>query len=166
MTRARQTAALLALVVLPACDAAVETAKSEVRKHLDDPDSARFSEVRSCTRPKMIIGKVNAKNRFGGYTGDEMFFVVDGRVYLPGTIPLVYDEPYVQRFMIGLIAACEGMDYETDFTAFLNSYDFRNDTEADVREFNPFRAPDAPAGGLPRRATGGPAASPSNGPQR
>ncbi|MGD0563091.1 MAG: hypothetical protein ABSA66_08370 [Roseiarcus sp.] len=48
-----------------------------VRGNLRDPDSAQFSGMRSARLPNgevAVCGIVNAKNGFGGYGGDELYF--------------------------------------------------------------------------------------------
>lgn len=50
------------------------TAQVLVRSVLVDPDSARFSAIRQ-GRAASYCGRVNARNRFGGYTGPVRFVV-------------------------------------------------------------------------------------------
>lgn len=49
----------------------VITAKNAVTERMKDPDSVRFGEV--VNRSGTVCGYVNAKNSFGGYTGDTAF---------------------------------------------------------------------------------------------
>lgn len=49
-------------------------AKDAVRQVLNDPDSAKFSELRPGASAGDTCGYVNAKNRMGGYVGDTPFF--------------------------------------------------------------------------------------------
>lgn len=54
----------------------IQIAKRDVLKFLDDPDSARFSEVTLCRSDeseKLVIGEVNSKNEHGGYDGKKLF---------------------------------------------------------------------------------------------
>lgn len=44
-----------------------------VRKSLNDPESARFEEVTFNTNTKFGCGRVNSKNRMGGYVGFTRF---------------------------------------------------------------------------------------------
>ena len=54
----------------------IERAKSAVRAHLKDPDSAKFHHVTNAPyRATFVCGHVNAKNAFGGYTGFTEFMV-------------------------------------------------------------------------------------------
>jgi hypothetical protein len=54
-----------------------------VKEQLKDPDSAQFESLTQRTDTKIIYGRVNAKNGFGGYTGYKDFRVYpDGRVEL------------------------------------------------------------------------------------
>jgi len=65
--------------------------KAAVLAQLRDPDSAKFSEIFAVgdrkvgkAFPVIICGKVNAKNGFGGFTGDQPFvrFMATGAVTL------------------------------------------------------------------------------------
>ena len=47
-----------------------------VRAQLKDPESAKFSGVIMRPNGLVICGYVNAKNSFGGYTGNKEFFTV------------------------------------------------------------------------------------------
>ena len=52
--------------------------KDGVRRDLKDPDSARFSNLRAFREPDGTItacGYVNARNSYGGYTGDVPFAI-------------------------------------------------------------------------------------------
>lgn len=57
----------------------VRAAERQVRSLLRDPDSARFSEtvVRVRNGARVVCGYVNARNGFGGFTGDTMWIVVE-----------------------------------------------------------------------------------------
>lgn len=59
-------------------------AKEAVRQQLRDPESARFSGVYVHRGPSgaAVCGRVNAKNGFGGYTGDSDFFVIGSAAVL------------------------------------------------------------------------------------
>lgn len=53
-----------------------KTIQAGVRSSLKDPDSARFGAMRAAKDTKgavVVCGFVNAKNSFGGYTGDQPF---------------------------------------------------------------------------------------------
>ncbi|NLZ12368.1 MAG: hypothetical protein GX086_13705 [Alcaligenaceae bacterium] len=54
------------------------SAKSAVKKLLNDPGSAMFSELRKVGDTGNICGYVNAKNRMGGYVGDTPFYYESG----------------------------------------------------------------------------------------
>jgi len=50
--------------------------QSSLRKALKDPDSARFGTVAAARGPDgaiTVCGMVNAKNAYGGYTGEQPF---------------------------------------------------------------------------------------------
>lgn len=49
-------------------------AKDAVKKLLNDPDSAQFSELKNGKDKGDVCGMVNAKNRMGGYVGATPFF--------------------------------------------------------------------------------------------
>lgn len=62
---------------------AARQAKALVREQLIDPESARFEDVvvtRASGGGRAVCGWVNAKNRMGGYVGQEVFLVEDGNV--------------------------------------------------------------------------------------
>lgn len=63
----------IAAVALAACGAHHD-AKVAVKKLLNDPDSAKFSEMQDGKNPGDACGLVNAKNRMGGYVGSTPFF--------------------------------------------------------------------------------------------
>lgn len=57
--------------------AQIEAVQASVRRVLRDPESARFGNMvaaQSSQGPLTVCGWVNAKNGFGGYTGDEPYF--------------------------------------------------------------------------------------------
>lgn len=47
-----------------------------LKGRLKDPDSAKISNVKVSADGKTVCGLVNAKNGFGGYTGDSVFYVM------------------------------------------------------------------------------------------
>ena len=51
-----------------------EQAKLAVKKLLNDPDSAQFSDLTKGKSKGDVCGTVNAKNRMGGYAGATPFF--------------------------------------------------------------------------------------------
>ena len=65
-------------------------AKEGVKSILRDPESARFSSLRAYRQlggQLVVCGYVNAKNGFGGYTGDEAFIAVGTVVMLESNYP-------------------------------------------------------------------------------
>lgn len=69
-------------LVLTACGGASADAEEVVKSALKDPESAQFQDVRECTGDRsMVMGKVNAKNEMGGYTGFDQFIVAGGTAY-------------------------------------------------------------------------------------
>lgn len=65
--------AALACAALAGCGPQGE-AKNAVKKLLNDPDSAQFSELQAGQQPGDVCGLFNAKNRMGGYVGSTPFF--------------------------------------------------------------------------------------------
>ena len=66
----------VAACLLSGCDyipSAENTAKKAVRALLYDPDSAKFSDVYKGASDGSYCGYINAKNRFGAYTGNTLF---------------------------------------------------------------------------------------------
>lgn len=76
MKKPTLVAAVAALCLLSACSLNRNGAENAVRDVLKDPDSAEFGEFyyNSSTQKGCLI--VNAKNSLGGYTGDQMAFVI------------------------------------------------------------------------------------------
>ena len=61
------------------CDAGIADAEASVRDRLSDPASAEFQDVKRCPSDEnVIIGDVNSKNAYGGYTGFRPFLYRDG----------------------------------------------------------------------------------------
>jgi len=60
-----------------------ESALEEVRSELKDPDSAKFKNVRLISNTEdveSVVGEVNARNSYGGYTGFQPFCITCGKV--------------------------------------------------------------------------------------
>lgn len=76
-------AALVLGVVLTGCGKSrIEQAHELVKEGLTDPTSAMFKD--DAERPQKdgsvaVCGRVNAKNRMGGYVGYRMYIVAEGR---------------------------------------------------------------------------------------
>lgn len=67
--------------------ALADKAKLVIKGMLKDPESAIFSDLITTLAPDNkgfigICGQVNAKNSYGGYTGNKPFAVINGRAYL------------------------------------------------------------------------------------
>jgi hypothetical protein len=60
-----------------------------VKAALNDPDSAKFRGIRQ-TGPASYCGWVNAKNAYGGYAGDQLFYDIDGFVQI-FDLPTAFD---------------------------------------------------------------------------
>ncbi len=58
----------------------IEAAEAAVRESLKDPDSAKFglAEAFGLFDGHVVCGAVNAKNGFGGYTGERTYMVMLG----------------------------------------------------------------------------------------
>jgi hypothetical protein len=78
--------ALPILLLVAGCgSSSLDQAQDTVRAALRDPSSAEFRQVRRCSGDRaVVIGEVNARNGFGGYTGFTHFIVADGRAYFLG----------------------------------------------------------------------------------
>ena len=65
----------------------IHLSQSKVKEVLIDPDSAKFNVVKFYRATGSTCGKVNSKNRMGGYVGDTIFTVdADGVVsFFPST---------------------------------------------------------------------------------
>ncbi|MFA5592067.1 MAG: hypothetical protein WC989_01995 [Micavibrio sp.] len=67
------------IVSLPAyADSLENRAKIAVKSILKDPESARFGQISRCKKG-FVLGEVNAKNSFGGYTGNQLFVSNGGK---------------------------------------------------------------------------------------
>ncbi|AVS67875.1 hypothetical protein C8245_21345 [Paracidovorax avenae] len=65
--------AAAAVAVLASCGSHGE-AKDAIRKLLNDPESAQFTDLKNGKNKGDVCGMVNAKNRMGGYVGATPFF--------------------------------------------------------------------------------------------
>ena len=60
----------------------IQLVQTAIKDRLKDPESARFSGVKywefksETDRIMYVCGFVNAKNSFGGYNGEQMFYAV------------------------------------------------------------------------------------------
>ncbi|MFI8480655.1 hypothetical protein ACIGCM_08805 [Pseudomonas sp. NPDC078700] len=64
-----------------------ENAKATVVSKLKDPESARFGEIwamQGTNGKRSVCGYVNAKNSYGGYTGQKMFSVSNSHLIMEG----------------------------------------------------------------------------------
>jgi hypothetical protein len=85
----RHCAALL--LCLAGCQAATQSdpnaeARAAVLAALKDPESARFGPM-TAGKPGTVCGTVNARNSFGGYTGNRAF------AWTSGKSVLIYSDP-------------------------------------------------------------------------
>ncbi|MDO1476496.1 hypothetical protein [Comamonas thiooxydans] len=75
-----------------ATEAEIDDAKKTVISQLKDPESARFGEIFALSGTngkRSVCGYINAKNSYGGYTGDKMFSIISsGSVVIQGSGPL------------------------------------------------------------------------------
>ena len=69
-----KTAILAAVTCLILAGCADGDAKKAVSQLLIDPDSAKFEGLTKGTEDYIVCGRVNAKNRMGGYVGFSPFF--------------------------------------------------------------------------------------------
>lgn len=57
---------------------AISVAENAIKDSLNDPDSAKFKNLKVskvCSGSQYVLGYVNAKNSYGGYTGFKIFHV-------------------------------------------------------------------------------------------
>lgn len=119
MTEARticgRTFAALIAMSLAGCDqlpGPSADAIDAVKKELADPYSAKFEDVEPCPKnPDIYRGKVNAKNRFGAFTGLTDFYVIHGNAFMESNEleRLLNERGY--SFVLHLAEACQ---YGTD----------------------------------------------------
>jgi hypothetical protein len=50
-------------------------AQQKVKRYLNDPESAQFSDIRTNPKTDVTCGSVNSKNRMGGYVGARRFVI-------------------------------------------------------------------------------------------
>jgi len=100
--------------------AAIETA---VKENLKDPDSAKFNFGQYLdNKSQVYCGYVNAKNSYGGYTGNQLFSVMISKVNEDkyAAFPLGVDystgEPATQEV---ISATCAGAGYSVSVKKFL-----------------------------------------------
>lgn len=70
------------VVMLAGCADPEGELKALVKGELSDPDSAQFTDVMLSSGKDCIGGKVNAKNKFGGYVGPQAFFASREKVFI------------------------------------------------------------------------------------
>ncbi len=82
-----------------------QSAKLAVKRDLSDPESAQFRNIKNVGTH--ICGEVNAKNRFGGYTGYRRFaYVMEGSIGLTGNI--VWEEQNSAEFSPLIVDCIKG----------------------------------------------------------
>ncbi|EKU74615.1 hypothetical protein [Sphingobium yanoikuyae] len=92
---------IIALALLAGCSpqdsdsALVAKAKEVAADRAPDPSSAKFTDVRECDKPGMVMGRINAKNALGAYAGSAPFFYENGKAWLPEDLGM-------KEFMIGI----------------------------------------------------------------
>ena len=94
--------------VVQLTDLEIKAVHAGVRKQLKDPDSARFGETfasRDAPSTTHVCGWVNAKNSYGGYTGEKVYIGLllppdakrNAWTFLPLTVGGTRDEQIVAR---------------------------------------------------------------------
>lgn len=75
-----------------ATEAEINEAKKTIVGQLKDPESARFGEIWALSGTngkRSVCGYINAKNSYGGYTGNQMFSIISpGNSIIQGSGPL------------------------------------------------------------------------------
>jgi hypothetical protein len=94
---------LIAAAFLAGCGKSrIEAAHDLVKDGLSDPDSALFKDDREYAQKDgkvVVCGRVNAKNRMGGYVGYRMYIVEDEKA-------LVMNEDNASDFAGKYMAIC------------------------------------------------------------
>ena len=89
--------ALALALALSGCAEAskIKVAKALVAEQLTDPDSAQFRDIEVIDKGDgkfVVCGKVNAKNRMGGYVGYEVFVVVGDKAFILTEPESIYEK--------------------------------------------------------------------------
>lgn len=97
---------IVAVILLAGCgQSEIEKAQQAVAQKTREPAAAQFQNVTYCSGdPRIIVGKVNAKNGFGGYVGFTTFYVDRGVVTVADEVLLGNAEG--RRFVAGLVDRC------------------------------------------------------------
>jgi hypothetical protein len=98
----------------------IADAEEAVRTKMKDPDAAKFTDVRLCQKPKAVTGKVNGKNSYGAYAGEESFYYVDGEAVTISENPrrfndlskLCFSDKVLQETNAVIANATGGMDLD------------------------------------------------------
>jgi hypothetical protein len=98
-------------------------AKERVKELLIDPTSAEFSDVH--TKGGVTCGFVNAKNRMGGFTGNQVFIVQDG-------VSEILDGVPSDEFLNDLASNCDKRVFDRFSRTYLN--DLRIKAVREVRK--------------------------------
>lgn len=75
-----------------------KAAKGQVIGELKDPESARFGDIwalKSSNGKRVVCGNVNAKNSFGGYTGNKVFMLSSNSLMFEGSGNLGFMLPFL-----------------------------------------------------------------------
>lgn len=97
-TLALLTCALLITACKPSEKDFISLGEGVVREGLKDPDSAKFNSFyhSSGDSDGYVCGHVNAKNSYGGYTGNKPFFVyidtINGELKSHGPVTIISDD--------------------------------------------------------------------------
>ncbi|MHB1273636.1 MAG: hypothetical protein ACYCZD_12880 [Rhodanobacter sp.] len=72
----------------------IDSAKDSVRNHTKDPDSVRFGQIwqGDSGKSKIACGYFNAKNSFGGYTGQQRFIAGGDMMFSDETAGALMDK--------------------------------------------------------------------------
>ena len=84
----------------------VTAGKAKIREALKDPESARFGDVWAAGDSQYVAcGYVNARNSFGGYTGEELFVATSRGAFLKSQLEQATGE--ARRAARALLATCD-----------------------------------------------------------
>lgn len=123
-------------VFITACNAMSPFADAEraVKAELRDPESVKFSNEEHCGNSAIVSGRLNAKNIYGGYSGEQSFYYDGHSLFV---FPLKEDGPFTDEFVAlhkddgsGMIDKCTAAIRASMSPEARNQLD--NETKADV----------------------------------
>ena len=101
---------LLLMMTLTACGAEedlITSAKAAVTKKLNDPSSAQFADIRlvKINGQEFVCGRINARNRMGGYDGFKPFLFTPSK---SGYQAIIYEGAPITDDFLSQLAQLKG----------------------------------------------------------